>query len=217
MMFVKALPLAVLFGLSLFVSAGRIDVPAFWLYAGLWWLNAGSTYTLAGRRHPELVTERMRPPSDRDRATRRIVVPLFFAHMVVAGLDVGRFGWSTVPLSLQVLGFMLIAGGLWFADWTLLSNPFASSAVRIQSERDQKVITHGPYAIVRHPMYLGVFLVATGSGCALGSWWASLLLLPVLATFMRRTLLEDRMLHDELPGYKEYAARVRSRVVPGIF
>lgn len=217
MMFVKTLPLAVLMGLVLFSSAGRLDLLAFWLYAGLWWLNAGTTYTVARRRHPELVAERMRPPSDRDKATRRIVAPLFFLHMVIAGLDVGRFGWSTVPLPLQFLGFLLIAGGLGFADWTILSNPYASSAVRIQNEREQKVITHGPYAMVRHPMYFGVFLVSIGSGMALGSWWAGLLLLPVLAAFTRRTLLEDQMLHDELPGYREYAARVRSRIVPGIF
>jgi protein-S-isoprenylcysteine O-methyltransferase Ste14 len=79
------------------------------------------------------------------------------------------------------------------------------------------VITTGPYALVRHPMYLAVALVCLGSGPALGSWWAGLALVPVLAIFVRRTVIEDRMLHRELAGYAEYAARVRWRVVPGVF
>ena len=79
------------------------------------------------------------------------------------------------------------------------------------------MIAGGPYALVRHPMYLGVLLFAPGSAMALGSWWSIVPLLPVLATFVRRTLFEDRMLHEELPGYGEYAARVRWRVVPGLF
>ena len=101
--------------------------------------------------------------------------------------------------------------------WTLLSNPYASSAVRIQTERSQRVISKGPYGFVRHPMYLGVLLISLGSGPALGSWWSSLVLVPLLAVFVARTLKEDRMLQHELDGYRDYAARVRWRVVPGLF
>jgi protein-S-isoprenylcysteine O-methyltransferase Ste14 len=200
----------------LLLPAGRFDVPAFWAYAALLWLNAAGLYTVLTRRSPGLVAERMRPPSDRDRATRIVSALAIAAHLVLAGLD-ARFGWSAVPLPLQLAGFVLVAVGLAFVDWTLLSNPFASSAVRIQRERDQSVITTGPYAIVRHPMYFGTFLVCLGSGFALGSPLSALALLPVVATFVRRTLREDRMLHDELPGYPAYAARVRWRIARGIF
>jgi protein-S-isoprenylcysteine O-methyltransferase Ste14 len=206
-----------LVGLCLFLAAGRVDVPAFWLYAAFLWGNAAATYGVLGRRSPGLVAERMRPPSDRDRATRLVSMLAMLGHFVVAGLDVGRFGWSAVPLAAQVAGFALVALGFGLVDWTLLSNPFASSAVRIQREREHAVISSGPYALVRHPMYLGVFLVCLGSGPALGSLWASLVLLPVVAAFVRRTAVEDRMLHEELPGYRDYAGRVRWRVAWGIF
>jgi protein-S-isoprenylcysteine O-methyltransferase Ste14 len=215
--FLRALIPAAIIAALLFGFAQRLDVPAFWLYTLSLWLNAGVLYTVLTRRNPELVRERMRPPSDRDRTTRIVSMVAAVAHFAFAGLDVGQLGWSAVPMALQVLGFGLAAAGFGFVDWTLLSNPFASSAVRIQSEREHAVISTGPYAIVRHPMYLGVFLFILGSGLALGSAWSTLALLPVAAVFVRRTLREDRMLRDELAGYSSYAQRVRSRIAPGVF
>lgn len=158
----------------------------------------------------------MKPPSDRDRATRRLVILPFLSLLVISGLDV-RFGWSAVPMAAQVMGLVLELLGFALVGWVLLTNPFASSAVRIQRERGQKVITSGPYALVRHPMYLAVVLVCLGSGPALGSWYAGLALLPVIGIFIRRTLLEDRMLHRDLEGYDSYSARVRWRVLPPLF
>jgi protein-S-isoprenylcysteine O-methyltransferase Ste14 len=217
MMFLKTIPVALLAGALLFLSAGRLEVPSFWYYVALLWGSAGTIYTLALRVHPGLVAERFRPPSDRDRSTRRIALPLAVAHYVLAGLDAGRFAWSVPAQSLQLLGLALVAAAMALVGWTLLSNPYASSAVRIQDEREHKVITHGPYAFIRHPMYLAVLLFSLGSGPALGSWWSGLALLPLVAVFVRRTLLEDRMLQAELPGYLAYAANVRWRVVPGVF
>jgi protein-S-isoprenylcysteine O-methyltransferase Ste14 len=158
----------------------------------------------------------MRPPSDRDRATRRLVALPYLAHLVIAGLD-ARYEWSAVPEGVTIAGLALVAAGFLLVGWTLLTNPFASSAVRVQEERAHRVISTGPYALVRHPMYLAVLLVCLGAGPALASWYAGLLLLPMVAVFIRRTLLEDAMLHGELPGYADYASRVRSRVVPGVF
>jgi protein-S-isoprenylcysteine O-methyltransferase Ste14 len=173
-------------------------------------------YTVLGRLQPALLAERLKPPSDRDRKSRVASVPLLIAHYALAGLDV-RYGWSALPLPAQVAGFALVVGALALIGWTLLSNPYASSAVRIQSERGHEVITKGPYGLVRHPMYLGVLLFAIGSPLALGSAWSALPVLVVVAIFVRRTLVEDAMLHDELPGYAEYASRVRYRVLPPIF
>jgi len=213
MMFLRVLPIAVFTLVLLLVSAGRWDVPWFFVYAALMWASAGLIYTRAPR---ELVKERMKPPADRDAQSRRIALPLMVAHYVLAGLDV-RFVWSSVPLSIRLVGLALVASAMSLVGWTLLENPFASSAVRTQEDRGQRVIQTGPYALVRHPMYLGVFLFCLGSGLALGSWWSVLPLVTILPVFVRRTLLEDRMLQAELVGYRAYAEKVRWRVLPGLF
>jgi protein-S-isoprenylcysteine O-methyltransferase Ste14 len=216
MMILRTLVLALVVAAVLFGAAGRLDLPAFWLYVGLWWVNAAALYTVLAKRHPDLVAERMAPPEDRDRASRAISVLLLLVHLAVAGLQ-ARSGTLVLPLPLQIVGFVSVTLGLLLIDWTLLSNPFASSAVRVQHDRDQRVIDSGPYGLVRHPMYTGVFLVLAGSGLALGSPWSVLVLLPVAVVFVRRTLVEDRMLQEELEGYRTYAAHVRSRLVPGLF
>jgi len=215
MMYLRTLVFGIAVSVPLFAGAWRW-VPAFFAYALMVWLVAGTVYTVLLRKSPGLVAERMKPPSDCDRASRRIAIPLMLAHYFIAGLD-ARFGWSAVPAVVQAAGFLASGGALVLVGWTLLSNPYASTAVRIQSERGHSVITTGPYGFVRHPMYFAVLLYGLGSGPALGSWWATLALLPVLAVFVRRTLVEDRMLHAELPGYEAYARRVRFRVIPGIF
>ena len=215
MMYARTLVFGIAVAIPLFAGAGRWG-PAFFASALMLWLVAGTVYTILLRKSPGLVAERMKPPSDRDRASRRIAIPLIIAHCLAAGLD-ARFGWSAVPAAAQIAGFLASGGALVLVGWTLLSNPYASTAVRIQAERGHTVISTGPYAFVRHPMYLAVLLFGIGSGPALGSWWSGLALLPVLIVFVRRTLVEDRMLHDELPGYDAYARKVRFRVIPGVF
>jgi len=215
MMFARTLVLAIVAAVPLFAGAGRW-VPAFLAYIAMLWFVPGAIYTVLLRRSPELVAERMKPPSDRDRASRRIALPLALVHLLMAGLD-ARFGWSVVPAAVQAAGLLTTVGSLVLVGWTLWSNPYASTAVRIQAERGQTVVTAGPYGYVRHPMYLAVLLFVLGSGPALGSWWSMLPLMPVLVVFVRRTLFEDRMLREELPGYAAYAEKVRSRVLPGIF
>jgi protein-S-isoprenylcysteine O-methyltransferase Ste14 len=120
-------------------------------------------------------------------------------------------------LPAHLVGFALLSAGWGFIAWVFVSNRFASSAVRIQDDRGQTVITTGPYARVRHPMYLGMLLIVAGAGPAVGSWWAGVTLLPIVPIFVRRTLIEDRMLHAELDGYRQYARRTRWKVVPGLF
>ncbi|MES2639469.1 MAG: isoprenylcysteine carboxylmethyltransferase family protein [Myxococcota bacterium] len=201
----------------LFLPAGRLDLVWFWAWLGVFAGSGTATNVLLSRFQPALLAERLRPPSDRDAATRKVAVPLLAAHLGLAGLDVGRLGWSSMPILLQLVGLCTFAAGFVLVVWTLLSNPFASSAVRIQTERAQTVISSGPYGLVRHPMYLAVVFVCLGSGPALGSWLAAPVLWPVILVFVRRTLIEDRMLHDELAGYAAYAGTVRWRVIPGVF
>jgi protein-S-isoprenylcysteine O-methyltransferase Ste14 len=216
---VIALKLAVPAGIAwavLALAAGRADEVAFALWVGVTWLSCTVVNLALARYQPALLAERINPPNDRDRTTRRMVLVPVLACLVLSGLDV-RFGWSHVPNSIALGGLVLVALGYGLIGWVLLSNPFASSAVRVQSERAHEVVAAGPYAFVRHPMYLAVVWVCVGSGPALHSWVGGLALLPVLALFVRRTLLEDRMLRRELPGYASYAARVRWRVVPLLF
>jgi protein-S-isoprenylcysteine O-methyltransferase Ste14 len=99
----------------------------------------------------------------------------------------------------------------------MFTNSFFSLAVRLQPDRKQKVVTSGPYAVVRHPGYTGGFLYLIFNGLALGSWWAILTAIPMLALTIRRTLLEDAMLRRGLEGYGEYATSVRYRLIPGIW
>ncbi|MBL8956541.1 MAG: isoprenylcysteine carboxylmethyltransferase family protein [Myxococcaceae bacterium] len=216
MMYLRTSPFFAVFALAYFPAAGSLTQPLGWAYGLTLWLAAGTVFTLLLHKSPELLKERLKPPSDRDQNSRRIAIPGMVLHWVLAGLD-ARYGWSHVPLPLSIVGDVLVAAALALTGWTLLSNPYASTAVRIQSERGHEVITGGPYKFVRHPMYLGVLLLGLGSGPALGSWWAQLFVVPLLVVFVLRTLKEDRMLHGELKGYPEYAARVRWRVVPGVF
>jgi protein-S-isoprenylcysteine O-methyltransferase Ste14 len=135
----------------------------------------------------------------------------------MAGSEFGASGQASWPASLQIVGFAVCIGGFSLIGWTLLTNPFASTAVRIQSDRGHYIITDGPYAWVRHPMYLGVLAFALGTPLALGSTWAYVPVAILIVLFARRTLIEDALLEAELPGYRAYAAKVRWRVVPLLF
>ena len=133
------------------------------------------------------------------------------------GLDVGRFHWSLVPWSVQVAGVFGYAAALCVNLWAMRVNRFYSSVVRVQSDRGHCVIDVGPYRFVRHPGYLATLTAMLCGGIALGSWLAMIPVLGFAAIFIRRTMLEDQMLRDELPNYLEYTRRVRWRLIPGVF
>jgi len=135
----------------------------------------------------------------------------------LAGLDAGRFRWSSTPPSLRILGWLglLAAGGMGW--WSMSADTYLSHMVRIQHDRGHRVVTTGPYQYVRHPMYVGTILFALGVPLVLGSCWALVPGGSIGVLFVVRTALEDRMLRDQLSGYKEYAERVRYRLLPGIW
>jgi protein-S-isoprenylcysteine O-methyltransferase Ste14 len=177
----------------------------------------------AERRHPGLLAERAKFEKAPDvKPWDKVLAPLMavslsFPLVIVAGLD-HRFGWSPVFQTwLNILGFILIMLGYAFAGWALVENRFFSSVVRIQTDRGHVVCDSGPYRIVRHPGYAGNILPLAGIVLALGSIWTLIPAMVALIITVIRTALEDRTLQDELPGYKEYAARVRYRLVPGIW
>ena len=166
---------------------------------------------------PTLLSERQSPASGNvDRLTRPLGVALVLVHWVIAGLD-GRFHWSLVPWQVQAAGVAGFVAALAVNFWALRVNRFYSSAVRVQADRGQQTIVDGPYRFVRHPGYAATLFAMFSGGVALGSWLAMIPVLGFAALFIRRTLLEDRMLQQELEGYAEYAQRVRYRLIPGLF
>jgi protein-S-isoprenylcysteine O-methyltransferase Ste14 len=135
----------------------------------------------------------------------------------LAALDDGRYHWSQVPWWVCGIGYFLLIAGFAGITWAESVNKFFEPTVRIQTERDHKVIDTGPYAIIRHPGYVFASLFFIGMPLALGSLWALIPAVSACVILMVRTILEDRTLHHELAGYQEYAQRVRYRLVPGIW
>lgn len=177
----------------------------------------------AEKRHPGLMAEREQSENAEGvKPWDKVLAPLMalsisFPMVIVAGLD-HRFGWSpTFPLWSNLLGLVLIAIGYAFAAWALVENRFFSGVVRIQSERGHAVCDSGPYRILRHPGYAGNILPLPGMMLALSSLWTLIPAVIALVIIVIRTALEDRTLQEELPGYREYAQRVRYRLFPGIY
>ena len=206
-------------GALLFVSAGTLAWPAAWIYLGLTAIvSVGGGLWLA-RHDPALLAERLKPMIQRDQKPwdklfMTIILALWVGWIVLMGLDAGRFHWSRVPLAVQIAGVLLIFIGCYLVWLTFRENSYAAPVVKIQKERGHRVVTTGPYAYVRHPMYAGALGFLLGAPLLLGSWWglAGGLLLVLAMGF--RAVLEERALHAELEGYTDYAARVRYRLVP---
>jgi protein-S-isoprenylcysteine O-methyltransferase Ste14 len=167
-----------------------------------------------------LLEERMSKRPDAKKWDRIFVVLigiLTSAELIVPGLD-HRWGW-TLPLPewAILLGLTLVALGTAGLFWSMRVNRFFSAVIRIQRERGHQVVTTGPYRVVRHPGYAAWSLRTLGVPLLLGSYWAFIVAGVFVVPFIVRTALEDKVLQEELPGYPEYAAQVRSRLVPGVW
>jgi len=209
--------------LVLFVCGGDFGWWQAWVYSLLIFAAGMGGRILAERRHPGLTAERQNIKSVQEaKAWDKVLAPLMalsvgFPLVIVAGLD-HRFGWSPVfPLWLIMLGIFLIVLGYAFAVWALMENRYFSSVVRIQTDRGHVVCDSGPYRIIRHPGYAGNILAPLGIVLALSSLWTLIPAAVALVIAVIRTALEDQTLQEELPGYKEYARRVRYRLFPGIY
>jgi protein-S-isoprenylcysteine O-methyltransferase Ste14 len=194
-----------------------------WVYSLMIVVTGVGGRLWAERRHPGLMAERVKFGKAPDvKPWDKVLAPLMaisvgFPLFIVAGLD-HRYGWSPVfPKWLNILGFVLIGLGYAFAVWALAENRFFSGVVRIQKDRGQVVCDSGPYRIVRHPGYAGNILPLPGIVLALCSVWTLIPAAVALVITVVRTALEDRALQEELPGYRDYARRVRYRLFPGIY
>jgi protein-S-isoprenylcysteine O-methyltransferase Ste14 len=205
-------------GVILFLSAGRLDWTMGWalLLVMAAWIAATGLAIIP--RYPQLLADRVSPPKGAklwDTVIMGIAGGLTVAGYMVAGLDL-RYGWTKgMPGALPMAALLLTVIGYSIVVWATASNSFFSMAVRIQKERGHTVATGGPYRFVRHPANAGMILQFLGSPIVLGSWWAGLAGVACGLLIILRTVLEDRTLQAELAGYKEYAARVRVRLIPG--
>ena len=209
------IPTVILVGAPLLLSAGRLDRWPIWEYIGVFAIGSFLGGFLID---PGLVQERWRPGGKRMPASLILVTLGFVAHLCLAGLDVGRYHWSdTVPREFQLAALVALALSFAAVMWAMHVNPFFSSVVRIQSDRGQRLIREGPYAIVRHPGYAAGLILSLSSGLALGSWIAGLSGYFLVPFLIRRTIREDELLRRELPGYQQYVEDVRYRLIPGIW
>jgi protein-S-isoprenylcysteine O-methyltransferase Ste14 len=157
-------------------------------------------------------------PAAETRPLQKAIITFAFLSMgamiVVSVLDY-RFGWSSVPAAISVIGDVLVGAGLLIAMITTIQNGYAAANVKVESQ--QKVVSTGVYSVVRHPMYFGNVVMMIGVPLSLGSYWALLFVIPGLAVLATRILDEEKLLSLELTGYREYAQRVHYRLVPGVW
>jgi protein-S-isoprenylcysteine O-methyltransferase Ste14 len=208
----------VLFGLALFVSAGTINYWQAWVY-----LIVGAVSSvplmLYITKDPILLENRTKAgPTAEQRPLQKIIVAClaipYIAAFIVPGLDY-RFGWSSVPLWLCMLGDLSIIVAMWIAYRVFKENSYGSATVQIT--QDQRVISTGPYAIVRNPMYSSAVVYFVGMSLALGSYWGLVPAALMILGFVWRLFDEEKFLAQNLPGYTDYCTKVRWHLIPGIF
>ena len=203
----------------IFVPAGTWRYWQGWTYAAVFVATSTAFTVYLALYDPELLRRRMQAgPGHEQEPAQRIIMRFALAGFVllilVPALD-HRFGWSHVPWWIAIAGDGLVALGFYFFYRVVRVNSFAASTIRV--EAGQHVVSTGPYAVVRHPMYSGAFLLLHGTPLALGSWWGLLVVpvfLPVLAL---RILNEENVLARDLPGYTAYQQQVRYRLIPFVW
>lgn len=177
---------------------------------------------IVGKFNPELLNHRGQWRKKKDtKRWDRFLMPAYgimglYVLVVVIGLDI-RFRWSYLGIDFAIAGIVLFIIGSISIHWAMMVNTYFETTVRIQKDRDQKVITVGPYRIVRHPGYVGAILWAVSTPLIIGSLVG--LIPAAIAVFILviRTSLEDKMLHRELNGYAEYAEKAKCRLLPKIW
>jgi protein-S-isoprenylcysteine O-methyltransferase Ste14 len=210
--------LAVMMAL-LFIPAGTLHYWQAWTFLAVYFAASLAVTAWLMVYDPQLLARRMRGGPGAEKMTAQKIIMWiasagFVGLLVVPALD-HRFGWSHMPYAVALGGEVLVAMG-WIAIFFVFrENSFTSSTIEIAD--DQKVISSGPYARVRHPMYAGAMIMLLGIPIALGSWWGPLVLAVVMPALIWRVFDEEKFLSQNLPGYPEYMTKVRYRLVPGVW
>ncbi len=202
--------------------SGRWNWWEAWIMAGLTILSFLASRALAARKTPDILRERANynqqentQPWDKWLSPLMAFGSVFI--LLVAGLDALYYWSAGFPLAVEMVGLALIVAGYVFGSYAFIVNAFFSGTVRIQEERGHRVVSSGPYGWVRHPGYLGSLVASLGMPLLLDSAWAFIPVIVFSVFYILRTSLEDHFLHENLPGYREYAQRVRYRLFPGIW
>ena len=208
-------------GALLFASAGTLHWPAAWVFLVTSAILGPACGLWLAKTDPALLAERMRPTFQADQPAADKKFMLTFAvvaliWLVAIGLD-RRAQASHVPLVLQALGLAMYLLSNAFIMWVFREKSFAAPVVKVQAARHHHVISSGPYAFVRHPMYSGIMLFFVGVPLLLGSWWGVAIAPAFAVLFAVRARIEERALVEGLPDYADYAERVRYRLVPGLW
>jgi protein-S-isoprenylcysteine O-methyltransferase Ste14 len=211
--------LLVILAIVLFGPAWTLDYPEAWVYLAIFGGSAALIAAYLLRKDPRLLERRLKAgPGAEQQKTQNIIQAFasiaFIGILVVPSLD-RRLGWSHVPLPIVVLGDILVILGFFAVFMVFKVNSFTAGTIEVAS--DQQVISTGPYAIVRHPMYSGALVLLLGTPLALGSYWGLLMVIPITLTIIWRLLDEERFLANNLQGYAAYCQTVRYRLLPFVW
>jgi len=203
-------------GLMLFLPAGTIKYWQAWVFMGVLFIPVIFVMLYLLKNDPGLLERRMRfkEKEAEQKTIIKIASLIFFIGFLIPGLD-HRFGWSNVPVPIVISADVIIFLGYLSVFFVFKENSYTSRTVEV--DRKQKVITTGPYSIIRHPMYAGMISMFICIPLALGSYWALLFFIPVIILILLRTLNEEKVLLRDLKGYKKYCKKVRYRLIPGIW
>ncbi len=204
----------------LFWAAGTLWWTRGWVHVGLWIVTLATNLVVLLWTNPDVIAARMKRQqafAKFEKVMLPLFVPAVLAIPVVAGLDAVRYAWTFLPLWAMWPGVIVHVAGDAFMLWAMIVNPYLEGEVRIQTERGHRVITTGPYAIVRHPMYVGLILGLAGIPLLLGSSWSLLPVGVVALLLVIRMVFEDRMLREELPGYEAYVLKTPHRLIPRVW
>jgi len=207
---------AIVLGVLLFLPAGTLNYWQGWVFIVVFMISVSAIGVYLSLKDPALLERRKNiGPAAEQSTTQKIIISLGIlgnlALLVFCALD-HRFGWSPMPADVSLAGAALVALGLFIDLVVFRENSYGASNIKV--EESQAVISTGPYALIRHPMYAGVLIMIVGVPLALGSWWGLVVLALIIPGLIWRILDEEKVLEKDLSGYKEYEQKVRYRLVP---
>ena len=212
-----AFPLGVLMiALVLFLPAGSLNYWQGWLFLSSLFIPLIFILLYFLKNDPEFLQRRMQY-KEKETQQKKIVgvtTLLLFLGFIVPGLDF-RFGWSSVPFLLVIFANLMVFVSYMFIFFVFKENSYCARTIRV--EKEQKIVTTGPYSLVRHPMYLGITIMYLFIPLALGSYWALIFFVPIIPGLIFRTLDEERVLLRDLKGYKNYTKKVKYRILPFVW